>query len=802
MNKIKVRRLNITGLRGIRRKVKFDFTKQFESVIVYGANAKGKSSIGDAFEWFFKGSIAELTKEGCTRDDYRHRLLDAKEDTIVEFEFSKPVLSSNQTLKASRRQKQSNVSEEFKEYIRVSSDELLILRHKDLKKFVDKSKGDKRKQISQLIGMEGWEKIRDDMGTVNNVLEKELENTQKRIYERRSEVVDFMDTDKFSEAACWDFAEKQAKILGIKRKIGSIENLKETDDKAKAKATSTDRTAILARLNGAEEIFKNIEEKPPSLYSLNRFSNLYNNLCAQPEKILWLKLNELYKHGKSILQDDQWEEDSCPLCGIKIEREELIKHIQVHQDKNKEIQDEIDQLEKARSNANRELKSLSNLLISINELDLNEKVDLKQIKKVGAGLAIALASGKALLEKILKSKEFIVLDDLELDQKLLNLVNEGKNVKVGVEQVQKDLTPTKAETSRIEAFQKISNLASHMTALDVMNSEMNPLMVQVDSMKAFTEDFQRLRRDTMGVVLKEISEDVSRYFIQLHPKEGFDDIRLKFLPKEDGVEFHIYYKGEEISPPRRFLSESYLNGLGVCLFLATVRAFNIKNGFVVLDDIINSFDAEHRADLACLLVNEFSDYQLLVLTHDEIWFDLFRRLTQKGWQHKRIKGWSYEEGVDIKGTTKDEFGDCEEAIASGNVKHSARMVRGYIETILKTLSFRLGVRMRFKPGSPNDGRMPSELLSEMIRHLKEKDFFNLVDEQKFRELEASNFIVNYGSHDQKPTTVGLVMGDISFAFGRIQELEKLFICPKCSKKVWNIVSKDFDMQCKCGQHNL
>ena len=801
MNK-KIRRLEISGFRGIRRVVKFDFTKRNESVIVFGANAKGKSSIGDAFEWFYTGSIGELTKEGCTRDDYRHRLLDPKENTVVDFEFSDSILNSQQVLKPSRQQKQSNDSGEFKEYLRVSCDELLILRHKDLKQFVDETKGNKRKQISQLIGMEGWEKIRDEMVAVKNILEKELENTQKRIDERQSEVGDLVGTEKFSEAACWEYAEIQSKELGIKRKIKSTKDLKETDELAKAAATSTDRTAIIALLNHAEGIFRKIEEKPPMVNSLINFSNRYNDLCALPEKVLWLKLNELYIHGKSILQDDQWDEDTCPLCGIKLERKELLSHIQEHQDKNKEIQNEIDQLEQARANSKRELKTLSNILASINEIDLKEVVDLKEIKKAGTDLALALANGESFSQKPLKSKEVIVLEELELEEKLLKLVSEGKSAKNCVEKAKNDLTPTDAEISRIEAFQSISNLATHMTALDVMNAEIKPLLIQVESMKAFTQSFQSLRRNTMGAVLSEISEDVSRYFIQLHPTEGFDDIRLKFLPKEDGVEFHIYYKGEEISPPRKFLSESYLNGLGVCLFLATVRAFNKENGFVVLDDIINSFDAEHRADLARLLVNEFSDFQLLVLTHDEIWFDLFRRLTQKGWQHKRIKRWSYEEGVEIKGSPKDEFGDCEEAIVSGNVKHSARMVRGYIETVLKTLSYKLGVRMRFRPGSHNDERMPSELLSEMVRYLKEKDFFNLVDEQKFKELEASNFIVNYGSHDQEPTTVGLVMGDISFAFERIQELEDLFICPKCSKKVWNIVNKKFDMQCKCGHLSL
>jgi len=67
MTQKKLRKLRITGFRGIRHTISIDFTRNFESVLIYGANAKGKSSIGDVFEWFFTGEVKELTKEGCTR---------------------------------------------------------------------------------------------------------------------------------------------------------------------------------------------------------------------------------------------------------------------------------------------------------------------------------------------------------------------------------------------------------------------------------------------------------------------------------------------------------------------------------------------------------------------------------------------------------------------------------------------------------------------------------------------------------------------------------------------------------------
>ena len=135
MGKNKLRRISISGFRGIRRTLSIDFTNNNDSVLIYGANAKGKSSIGDAFEWYFTGEIKELTKEGCSRDDYRHRLLDKNEDAIVKLDLSDSELNSEFKLKSSRKQIQTNESNAFVNYLQKSKDELFLLRHKDLKLF-------------------------------------------------------------------------------------------------------------------------------------------------------------------------------------------------------------------------------------------------------------------------------------------------------------------------------------------------------------------------------------------------------------------------------------------------------------------------------------------------------------------------------------------------------------------------------------------------------------------------------------------------------------------------------------------
>jgi len=679
MPKRKIKKFSISGFRGARYPAKLNFTNNYNSMLIFGANAKGKSSLADAVEWFFTGHIEELGKEGCTRSDYRHRLLGEDEETVVGIEFSESGLDSNFKLPASLRQAHSNESEGFEQYLEASKDELLILRHKELKQFVDQTKGKKRKRIAKLIGMEGWEKIRDDMAAVENRLGQLLEQERVRKEHREKEVAQLTDKEAFSQKDCWEFAEKNAGVLGIEYKIRDLASLRKADEEAKAATAATERQAILAKLKSAEGVLKKISESPPQTTLFAQFAEIHNVFCSNPEKVLWAQLSTLYRQGKSIIDSGYWDQDICPLCGLEIARQELADHIKQHEDQIAEIQQETAQLDDSRTRAKKELQGIGTAIKEINDIDIENFKQLEKLKISGSEVALKLADAKASAERSLEPGSYIDVDGIEIDPKLAKMIVDAKNTLGEVQNKLDALTPTDAEKARIEAFQNLKTLSAHMAALEKFDAQISPLKRQFDSTKAFTAAFRELRRKTMGGVLAAISNDVSRYFLELHPHEGFDDVQLKFLPEVDGVEFHIYYKGEEITPPRKFLSESYLSGLGVCLFLATARVFNKENGFVVLDDIVNSFDAEHRADLARVLINEFKDFQLIVLTHDGVWFDFFRRLTEAGWLYRRINAWSYEDGIDIEQAPQDELDDCREAIASGRVGHAATKVRSFME---------------------------------------------------------------------------------------------------------------------------
>lgn len=146
------------------------------------------------------------------------------------------------------------------------------------------------------------------------------------------------------------------------------------------------------------------------------------------------------------------------------------------------------------------------------------------------------------------------------------------------------------------------------------------------------------------------------YYGRLIRGSPFTDVELVYKHARSGqVEFSLTFDGRHrgVSPPQRTMSTSHLNALGLALHLARLKLDVQPWRTLFLDDIVNSFDASHRQGLARLLVEEFSDWQVIALTHDRAFKEILRR-TVKGWEFKEIIAFSPRGGPQ----TCDAAGGC------------------------------------------------------------------------------------------------------------------------------------------------
>ncbi len=251
------------------------------------------------------------------------------------------------------------------------------------------------------------------------------------------------------------------------------------------------------------------------------------------------------------------------------------------------------------------------------------------------------------------------------------------------------------------------------------------------------EAYQSKQKEDLAELLKRISRRVAQIYGALHPGENLAETVSIEPWTAKGVELAVEFYGSRQRPPHGVLSESHLNSLAIALFLAMAEEFNTQLGFLLLDDVINSFDVEHRGRLAELLADGFSDWQIIVLTHDQQFYEhLCRRAPS--WRRLELTSWSYESGPR---TTRYEpsgiLAAARERLESGDVHGAAAKARRALEELLQEVCEALWAPLPFRRGQANDKREIGELFKGLRRTLKElsKPFLESV-EPLLKNLEA------------------------------------------------------------------
>jgi predicted ATP-binding protein involved in virulence len=93
----KIKKISISGLRGVQETMELSLSEK--SILLYGDNGTGKSSISDSLEWFFKDSVSHLAgQEIDLKDALRNANIKDTEVSSVEIDFTKVAVNSSKKL--------------------------------------------------------------------------------------------------------------------------------------------------------------------------------------------------------------------------------------------------------------------------------------------------------------------------------------------------------------------------------------------------------------------------------------------------------------------------------------------------------------------------------------------------------------------------------------------------------------------------------------------------------------------------------------------------------------------------------
>lgn len=175
-----IKKITISGFRGINTpplELDFQKGKSIQSMMIYGRNGSGKSSIVDAWEWLYSGRIEHLAREGAGERAFPHK--EAKDDqTWIEVEFANreigKIRAEFDPSRITRPKIEGNVSK-MKEFI----PHPCHLRYRDITEFVYERKARKYEILSYQMGFGKALDIQNQLQTGAKRLEEELEKLKR-----------------------------------------------------------------------------------------------------------------------------------------------------------------------------------------------------------------------------------------------------------------------------------------------------------------------------------------------------------------------------------------------------------------------------------------------------------------------------------------------------------------------------------------------------------------------------------------------------------------------------------------------
>jgi energy-coupling factor transporter ATP-binding protein EcfA2 len=264
-------------------------------------------------------------------------------------------------------------------------------------------------------------------------------------------------------------------------------------------------------------------------------------------------------------------------------------------------------------------------------------------------------------------------------------------------------------------------------------------------------------------------------------------IRLE-LPAEDDtnqqrLNLVIDFADNRVSvQPGGYLSDSQIHSLALALRLAAIKQFNSAAPIVALDDIVTSYDADHRRKIAGLIAAVFDDCQILLATHDERFFNYLKdQLAPAKWHFTRIIGVDRTYGPRF---ADHKVSDAMIAARWDAGESAANEMRQAEEEWLLSVCRDFGASMRIRPLEKAYSYERSELAAALAAFLNgvklTPQLIAGVNNRFLASLQKGE-IENFGSHFQDgPYGYGSI-GDERARWDEFKVFRTQFSCQKCSR---------------------
>jgi energy-coupling factor transporter ATP-binding protein EcfA2 len=589
--------LSIEHLRGAVVPFTLPFEKGKRLTIVYGENGSGKSTICDALDLLGNGNVGSLDGRGLgSTKKYWAAVGKSTSDIKVTLNTTAGMISAVQGRSGPVAGK-------------VPIPRISVLRRSSILRLLEAKPADRYQAISQFIDVSGIEASEDSLRSLQKETERVLTLVAQSVYENNAQIEKlWIDEGKpGANARVWAKAESTRDVgkfekarLALETLVTAIEKLERLSqnykrlNEALKNAIRDLTTAQLQADQAAKDVSQGYMDVLELLTAADRHFSLHPKVEACPLCESKENADGLAAAVKSRLTATnaagEWAA-SKKVVDEKIKLAELAKT---------RLDDLKDEFQDARV-------ELENAVASV---DLPKDVDTA-IEKLPLSLAeldawVATCSSsklgiKARIDKYADSKKFATAVGNALSALLEN--------------------EKKAKKHEVE-------LPLIRTALEVVSNE---------------------RKKFSDGVLQSIALRVSELYERVHPGEGLNKIVLELdAAKRASLEISTEFASEKNAPPQAYFSDSHLDTLGLCVYLALAERESPESTLIVLDDVLASVDEPHVERIIEMLYGVAGNFRhCLITTHYGPWRHKYRW----GWlkngecQFIELTSWSISKGI-------------------------------------------------------------------------------------------------------------------------------------------------------------
>jgi recombinational DNA repair ATPase RecF len=768
----KIKAISIHAFRGI---PDLELIVDGKNIILKGENATGKSSIVEAFEYFFTGNLATFAGEGTQSLSLQkhapHKNF-KKEDVSIKITFGPGNIELERTFETNLLPPSS-----LEQYFKAAQKGTFVLRRSQILKFIVSPPGDRFRAIATLIGGE-------QLDDIELAFKKSYEEVQNTIIAKRQKAVDILTNlssslgktvTNITEA----LSQLNQKLFGV-----GLVQLKTFDEigmvgegflKTLKESTDFERIVQLGEIIEELSRFESEDDILEPITELNKALKPFFEEKARRDFLL----QEFLTKGQQAVKAE--EKNECPLCGQEIDRVKLLEQVNHRLQILQELSKEASEIRHLVSEIDHKLNSLQenveNVCLSIKNNEALEGVRVNLIK--------AIRQLSKFQERVKSAKELKITDELPVEKLNVTLIKIKQLVEYAVKKSKMQFKKIGVPIDWKKKMEMV-NLANRVSVLvkELMQIEKELALEESQQKiaKEVYETFSVTKKAKISHVYDAIKGDVNSFYSTLHPNEPHKNIELGVSSKRRAsTELRMESFGS-IEDPRAFSSEGHLDSLGLCIFLAFVKKFNEDCKFIVLDDVVTTIDSQHRRFICKLLYEQFKEYQLFVTTHDSIWYEQLCDYQHAygvsgNFKNLEIVKWTLDAGPIIV-PYKPRWERIKNRIESGDKLGASIEGRSYLEWLLKKICENMMARPVFKTGKYTVADLFGPAKARIVEMVRDSAFKATIL-TRFRDLETNALMTNLMAHDNLEAK-NASADEVRDFCNAIHSLHLALCCPDCN----------------------